>query len=169
MHTNNDPLGVRSASVAGSDAEGRPLEVRQSARPTFFIWSHCDSGHSFSEVSRGTKEFHVDKITARDRSDEPPNTQGVASSKLAGTATHEYEAGGKKMYDMYRHLKLTPYRAMISKDAPFPSERHAQNWRKVGTIETVSPEAKKHIDQKGFCVYIFTPTLSFDEIEGSLS
>jgi hypothetical protein len=71
------------------------------------------------------------------------------------------------MYDMYRHLKLTPYRAMIPKDSPFPSERHAQNWRKVGTIETVSPEAKKHIDQKGFCVYIFTPTLSFDEIEGS--
>jgi hypothetical protein len=40
------------------------------------------------------------------------------------------------MYDMYRHLKLTPYRAMIPKDAPFPSERHAQNWRKVGTIES---------------------------------
>jgi hypothetical protein len=72
------------------------------------------------------------------------------------------------MYDMYRHLKLTPYRAMIPKDVPFPSERHAQNWRKVGTIETVSPEARKHIDQKGFCVYIFTPTLSFDEIEGSI-
>src|SRR6516165_12341708 len=63
MRANNDSLGVRSASVSGSDAEGRPLEVRQSARPTFFIWSLCDSGHSFSEVSRGTKEFHVDKIT----------------------------------------------------------------------------------------------------------
>jgi hypothetical protein len=37
MHANNDPLGVRSASVSGSDAEGRPFEVRQSARPTFFI------------------------------------------------------------------------------------------------------------------------------------
>src|SRR5262249_29957494 len=37
MHANNDSLGVRSASVSGSDAEGRPLEVRQSARPTFFI------------------------------------------------------------------------------------------------------------------------------------
>ena len=82
-------------------------------------------------------------------------TPGVASTKLAG------------MYDVYRHLKLTPYRAIIPKDAPFPSERHAQNWRKVGTIETVSPEAKKQIDQKGFCIYIFTPTLSFDEIEGA--
>jgi len=71
------------------------------------------------------------------------------------------------MYDVYRHLKLTPYRAVIPKDAPFPSESHAQNWRKVGTIETVSPEAKKQIDQKGFCIYIFTPTLSFDEIEGA--
>jgi hypothetical protein len=73
---------------------------------------------------------------------------------------------GEKVYDVYRHLKLTPYRAIIPKDAPFPSESHAQNWRKVGTIETVSPEAKKQIDQKGFCIYVFTPTLSFDEIEG---
>jgi len=54
----------------------------------------------------------------------------------------------------------------IPKDPPFPSERHAQNWRKVGTIETVSPEVKKQIDQKRFCIYVFTPTLSFDEIEG---
>ena len=69
--------------------------------------------------------------------------------------------------DVYRHLKLTPYRAIIPKDASSPSERHAQNWRKVGTIETVSPEAKKQIDQNGFCIYIFTPTLSFDEIEGA--
>jgi hypothetical protein len=82
-------------------------------------------------------------------------TPGMASTKLA------------RMYDVYRHLKLTPYRAIIPKDAPFPSERHAQNWRKVGTIQTVSPEAKKQIDQNGFCIYIFTPTLSFDEIEGA--
>jgi hypothetical protein len=82
-------------------------------------------------------------------------TPGMASTKLAG------------MYDVYRHLKLTPYRAIIPKDVPFPSERHAQNWRKVGTIQTVSPEAKKQIDQNGFCIYIFTPTLSFDEIEGA--
>jgi len=45
MHANNDPLGVRSASVSGADAEGRPFEVRQSARPTFFIWPHPDFGH----------------------------------------------------------------------------------------------------------------------------
>jgi len=82
-------------------------------------------------------------------------TPDVASTKLNG------------MYDVYRHLKLTPYRAIIPKDAPFPSERHAQNWRKIGTIETLPPEAKKQIDQKGFCIYIFTPTLSFDEIEGA--
>jgi hypothetical protein len=54
MHANDDSLGVRSASVSGSDAEGRPLEVRQSARPTFFIWSRCDCGHSFSKVSSDT-------------------------------------------------------------------------------------------------------------------
>jgi hypothetical protein len=71
------------------------------------------------------------------------------------------------MYDLYRHLKLTPYRAITPKDAPFPSERHAQNWRKIGTIETLPPEAKKHIDQKGFYIYIFTPILNFDEIEGA--
>jgi hypothetical protein len=71
------------------------------------------------------------------------------------------------MYDVYQHVKLLPYRAVIPRGAPFPSERHAQNWWKVTTIETVSPEAKKQIDQKGFCIYIFTPTLSFDEIEGS--
>src|SRR6516165_4097861 len=71
------------------------------------------------------------------------------------------------MYDLYRHLKLTAYSALIRKDAPFPSEKHARNWRKIGTIETVSPEAKRHIDQKGFCIYVFTPALSFDEIEGS--
>ena len=82
-------------------------------------------------------------------------TLGVTSTKLV------------RCYDVYRHLKLTPYRAIIPKDAPFPSESHAQNWRKVGTIETVSPEAKKQIDQKGFCIYIFTPTLSFEEIEGA--
>src|SRR5262249_31707626 len=51
MHANNDPLGVRSASVSGSDAEGRPFEVRQSARPTF----RALIVNSFSEVSRGTK------------------------------------------------------------------------------------------------------------------
>jgi hypothetical protein len=72
-----------------------------------------------------------------------------------------------KVYDLYRHLKLTSYRAIIPKDAPFPTERHAQNWRKVGTIETVPPEVKKHIDQQGYCIYVFTPTLSFDEIEGA--
>ena len=44
MHANDDSLGVRSASVSGSDAEGRPLEVRPSARPTFFIWSRYDCG-----------------------------------------------------------------------------------------------------------------------------
>jgi hypothetical protein len=71
------------------------------------------------------------------------------------------------MYDVYRHLKLTAYRAIIPKDAPFPSERHVQHWRKVGTIETVLPEAKKQIDQNGLCTYVFTPTLSLDEIEGS--
>jgi hypothetical protein len=103
----------------------------------------------------------VDKITACDKFVGNRGrawvgcTPGMASTKLAG------------MYDVYRHLKLTPYRAIIPKDAPFPSERHAQNWRKVGTIETVSPEAKKQIDQNGFCIYIFTPTLSFDEIEGA--
>jgi hypothetical protein len=100
---------------------------------------------------------------------------GRASTKLTGRATHctgrrhskdEFWGVYPEMYDVYRHLKLTPYRAIIPKDAPFPSERHAQNWRKVGTIETVSPEAKKQIDQKGFCIYVFTPTLSFDEIEG---
>ena len=44
MHANDDSLGVRSASVSGSDAEGRPLEVRPSARLTFFIWSRYDCG-----------------------------------------------------------------------------------------------------------------------------
>src|SRR5215469_5663573 len=53
MHANDDSLGVRSASVSGSDAEGRPFEVRQSARPTFFIWSHYDCGHHFWRLSRG--------------------------------------------------------------------------------------------------------------------
>jgi hypothetical protein len=40
MHANNDSLGVRSASVSGSDAEGRPFGVRQFARPAFFIGPH---------------------------------------------------------------------------------------------------------------------------------
>jgi hypothetical protein len=53
MHANDDSLGVRSASVSGSDAEGRPFEVRQSARPTFFIWPHYNPVLKFSEVSRG--------------------------------------------------------------------------------------------------------------------
>jgi hypothetical protein len=53
MHANNDSLGVRSASVSGSDAEGRPFEVCQSARPTFFIWPHHNPVLKFSEVSRG--------------------------------------------------------------------------------------------------------------------
>src|SRR5215469_11648533 len=53
MHANNDPLGVRSASVSGSDAEGRPFEVRQSARPTFFIWPRFDCGHYLSVESMG--------------------------------------------------------------------------------------------------------------------
>jgi hypothetical protein len=53
MHANDDSLGVRSASVSGSDAEGRPFEVRQSARPTFFIWPRYNPVLKFSEVSRG--------------------------------------------------------------------------------------------------------------------
>jgi len=53
MHANDDSLGVRSASVSGSDAEGRPFEIRQSARPTFFIWPHYNPVLKFSEVSRG--------------------------------------------------------------------------------------------------------------------
>src|SRR5262249_62084327 len=47
MPPNDNPPGVRSASVSGSHAEGRPFEVRQSARPTFFIWSHCNYGHPY--------------------------------------------------------------------------------------------------------------------------
>src|SRR5215470_2099388 len=120
MHANNDSLGVRSASVSGSDAEGRPFEVRQSARPTFFI-------------GRATQIFAA-FILSSCRKLAPRRgrmTPDVASStKLNG------------MYDVYRHLKLTPYRAIIPKDAPFPYERHAQNWRKIATIETLPPEAK---------------------------
>ena len=134
------------------------------------------SGHSFTEVSRGRKEFHVDKITAGERSatrfcgdkvvPRPAGcTPGVVLTKLAGKQRTVCQAA--QVYDLYRHLKLTAYRAIIRKDAPFPSEKHARNWRKIGTIETVSPEAKRHIDQKGFCIYVFTPALSFDEIEGS--
>jgi len=111
----------------------------------------------------------VDKITASARrvlrrlSERCRNWGRACGLCTPGATSTKLDA----MYDVYRHLKLTPYRAIIPKDAPFPSERHAQNWRKVGTIETVSPEAMKHIDQKGFCIYIFTPTLSFDEIEGA--
>jgi hypothetical protein len=36
MHANNDSLGVRSASVSGSDAEGRPSEVIR-VRQTGFL------------------------------------------------------------------------------------------------------------------------------------
>ena len=118
----------------------------------------------------------MDKITAGERSatrfcgdklvPRPAGcTPGVALTKLAGKQRTVCQAA--QVYDLYRHLKLTAYRAIIRKDAPFPSEKHARNWRKIGTIETVSPEAKRHIDQKGFCIYVFTPALSFDEIEGS--
>src|SRR5215831_3160732 len=95
MTANDNPLGVRSVSVSGSDAEGRPFEVRQSAKPAFFIWSLCNCGHYFSEVSSSTKEFHVDKITARDPSSEPPSTQSVASTKLAGRAAYRTRQGQK--------------------------------------------------------------------------
>src|SRR5215469_11655692 len=60
MTANDDPLGVRSASVSGSDAEGRPFEVRWSARPTFFIWPHLIVG----TISRNCREVYpvsVDK------------------------------------------------------------------------------------------------------------
>ena len=63
MHANNDPLGVRSASVSGPDAEGRPfvsLPGRLSSSGRALIVD------SFIEVSRGTKRvscgFHVDNV-----------------------------------------------------------------------------------------------------------
>ena len=38
-------LTLRAPSpCAGADAEGRPFEVRWSARPTFFIWPHMIVG-----------------------------------------------------------------------------------------------------------------------------
>jgi hypothetical protein len=110
----------------------------------------------------------VDKITACDRETGPPRPD-VRRAWPQLNWQDEFCGVYPKMYDVYRHLKLTPYRAIIPKDAPFPSERHAQNWRKVGTLQGVSPETKKQIDQKGFCIYIFTPTLSFDEVEGANS
>src|SRR5262249_3373145 len=64
MHANDDSLGVRSASVSGSDAEGRPFEVRWSARPTFFIWPHLIVG----TISRNCREVYpvsVDKMAWR--------------------------------------------------------------------------------------------------------
>jgi hypothetical protein len=45
MHANNDSLSVRSASVSGSDTEGRPYGVRQLAKTgflhlaTFKLWA----------------------------------------------------------------------------------------------------------------------------------
>jgi hypothetical protein len=63
MNANNDSLSVRSASVSGSDAEGRPYEVRQSAKPVFFIWPRLNCGHYFLEVSSGNGGS-VDKISS---------------------------------------------------------------------------------------------------------
>src|SRR6516225_4896695 len=64
MHANNDSLSVRSASVSGSDAEGRPFEVRQSARPTFFIWPHLIVGTTLRSC-REVIAVPVDKIAWR--------------------------------------------------------------------------------------------------------
>jgi hypothetical protein len=47
MHANNDSLGVRSASVSGSDAEGKPREDRPSSSGRVAILAY------FSEVSSG--------------------------------------------------------------------------------------------------------------------
>jgi hypothetical protein len=62
MNANNDSLSVRSVSVSGSGAEGRPYEVHQSAKPAFFIRPHLNCGHYSFGVSRGNGGS-VDKIT----------------------------------------------------------------------------------------------------------
>jgi len=59
----------------------------------------------------------VDKITARDTSDEPPSTQGVASTKLARKAQRTVrEAGGKNV----RHVSASKTDTVSSYD---PEER----------------------------------------------
>src|SRR6516165_8216223 len=87
MNANNDPLGVRSASVSGSDAEGRPFEVRWSARPTFFIWPHLIVG-TISSDCREEYPISVDKMAWRckrvtERANSEPSGANLAGSNLA--------------------------------------------------------------------------------------
>ena len=63
MNANDDSLSVRTASVSGSDAEGRPYGVHQFAKPAFFIWPRLNCGHYFLEVSRANGGS-VDKISS---------------------------------------------------------------------------------------------------------
>src|SRR6266550_8140287 len=88
MHANNDSLGVRSTSVSGSDAEGRPFELRQSARPAFFIWPHYNPVLN----SRRCPEVivvPVDKIVWRCK----PVTERAIAQKIGDLKVHAPTAG----------------------------------------------------------------------------
>ncbi len=53
MTANDDPPGVRSASVSGTDAVGRPFGFRQYAKLAFAIQPHSKCRPYYSGLSRG--------------------------------------------------------------------------------------------------------------------
>ena len=71
------------------------------------------------------------------------------------------------MFDVYQHTTLRRFRTIVPAGNPFPAEGKPDDWEKVRVIlrSQLWPEAIREIAENGYCVYVFRPKITFEEIE----
>jgi hypothetical protein len=68
------------------------------------------------------------------------------------------------MFKIYLHGKKPDYRLIIREGASLPSEAKEENWKLDKTVEKVSLEAEKNIQNRGY--HLYKSVATFQEIEG---
>jgi hypothetical protein len=68
------------------------------------------------------------------------------------------------MFKIYQHGKKSDYRLIIPEGASLPSEAKQENWKLTKTVEKVSLEAEKNIQNRGY--HLYKSVATFQEIEG---
>ena len=61
--------------------------------------------------------------------------------------------------------KKSDYRLIIPEGASLPSEAKEENWKLTKTVEKVSLEAEKNIQNRGY--HLYKSVATFQEIEGT--
>ena len=69
------------------------------------------------------------------------------------------------MFKIYQHQKKSDYRLIIPEGANLPSEAKEESWKLAKTVEKVSLEAEKNIQDHGY--HLYKSVATFREIEGT--